>query len=490
MTRTVSTRFHEVEGMKVQKLSSGAEHSRGKVGPNKMGSMPVPRLLLSMAAPMMLSMIVQALYNVVDSLFVSYIPDTPELLHAGDMAVNALTLAFPIQMLIMALCVGTGVGINASLARSLGGGDREQAGRIAGNAMVLSLGYYLVMLAFGLLGAHAYLESQTSDPVVLKFSFSYLSIITIYSFGTIGYMCFEKLLQATGKTTAAMTGQLVGSLTNIILDPVFIFGYFGVPAMGVTGAAVATIIGQCASFVVITLLHFCCNREVPFRLALLRPNRKIIFEIYRVGGPAIVMQSLTSVMTYGMNLILGSVSATAVTAYGVYYKLQNFIFMPAYGLNNASVPILSFNYGAKEAGRIRQAIRWGLGTVSVIMTAGILLLQLGARPIVQCFALSEEAVELCVTALRIITLGFLFAGANILLQGVCQALGNGIYSLIISLIRMVIVVLPLAFFLSHLPGAETWVWMAFPISELSACAVAAWLAIRLFHKCLDQLQRE
>lgn len=248
---------------------------------------------------MMLSMIVQALYNVVDSLFVSYIPDTPELLHAGDMAVNALTLAFPIQMLIMALCVGTGVGVNASLARSLGGGNREQAGRIAGNAMILSLGYYLVMLAFGLLGAHAYLESQTSDPVVLKFSFSYLSIITIYSFGTIGYMCFEKLLQATGKTTAAMTGQLVGSLTNIILDPVFIFGYFGVPAMGVTGAAVATIIGQCASFVVITLLHFCCNREVPFRLALLRPNRKIIFEIYRVGGPAIVMQSLTSVMTYG-----------------------------------------------------------------------------------------------------------------------------------------------------------------------------------------------
>lgn len=473
--------------MQVEKLPSGADRRPEESKRNKMGSTPVPRLLLGMAAPMMLSMIVQALYNVVDSLFVSYIPDTPELLHAGDMAVNALTLAFPVQMLILALCIGTGVGVNASLARSLGEGNREQAGRIAGNAIALSLGYYLLTLLFGLVGARAYLESQTSDPVVLAFSYSYLSIVTVCAFGSIGFMCFEKLLQATGKTTAAMAGQLVGSLTNLVLDPICIFGYFGVPAMGVTGAAIATVIGQCASFAVSLLLHFRCNREVPFRLALLRPRAGIILEIYRVGGPAIVMQSLTSVMTYGVNLILGAVSATAVTAYGVYFKLQNFIFMPAYGLNNASIPILSFNYGAKAAHRIRQTIRWGLGTVLVIMLAGMLLLQLGARPIVHCFSLSAEAVALCVTALRIITLGFLFAGVNILLQGVCQALGNGMYSLLISLVRMVIVVLPLAWLLSRLPNAVTWVWLAFPISELSACAVAGGLTLRLYRRRAAQL---
>lgn len=362
-------------------------------GENKMGTMPVPRLLITMAVPMMLSMIVQALYNVVDSLFVSYIPDTDQILQAGDRAVNALTLAFPIQMLIIALGVGTGVGVNAALSRSLGRGDPEQAGRIAGNAMAVSLCYYGAALLFGLFGAGAYLESQTADPVVLDFADSYLSIVTVWSAGTIGYMCFEKLLQATGKTTAAMAGQLVGSVTNLILDPILIFGLLGAPAMGVTGAAVATVIGQWAAFAVVIFLHFRCNREIPFRPSLIRPVKAVIFEIYRVGGPAILMQSLTSVMTYGMNLILGTVSDTAVTAYGVYFKLQNFIFMPVYGLNNASIPIISYNYGAKAEGRIRQAIRWGLVVAAVIMGVGILLLQVWARPIVRCFSLSDQVVE-------------------------------------------------------------------------------------------------
>ncbi len=461
---------------------------RPSEGENKMGTMPVPRLLLTMAVPMMLSMIVQALYNVVDSLFVSYIPDTAQVLQAGDRAVNALTLAFPIQMLMIALGVGTGVGVNASLSKSLGRGDPEQAGRIAGNAMAVSLCYYGAALLFGLLGARAYLESQTADPVVLEFAFSYLSIVTVCSAGTIGYMCFEKLLQATGKTTAAMAGQLVGSVTNLILDPILIFGLLGAPAMGVTGAAVATVIGQWAAFGVVVFLHFRYNREIPFRPSLLRPRRAVIAEIYRVGGPALLMQSLTSVMTYGMNLILSGVSDTAVIAYGVYFKLQNFIFMPVYGLNNASIPIISFNYGAKQEKRIRQAIRWGLVVASVIMGTGLLLLQCWAGPIVRCFSLSDQAVALCVTALRIITVGFFFAGANITLQGACQALGSGLSSLLISLLRMILVVLPLAWCFSRLAGADTLVWLAFPISEGVGCCAAAALTLRLCRRRLAELR--
>ena len=450
--------------------------------PNKMGTVPIPRLLLSMGAPMMLSMLVQALYNVVDSLFVSYIPDTELIVNAGDKAVNALTLAFPVQMFVMALCVSTGVGVNAALSRSLGRKDFQQASRIAGNAMFLSVCYYLAVLLFGLLAAKPYLLSQTSDPVVAEFGVSYLQIVTICSFGTIGYMCFEKLLQATGQTTAAMLGQLTGSLTNLILDPIFIFGYLGLPAMGTTGAAIATVIGQCASLTVAALLHFRKNKEISNRLSMLRPSAAVIRQIYTVGGPAIVMQALTSFMTYGMNLILGTISATAVTAYGIYYKLQNFIFMPAFGLDNASVPIIAYNYGAGERQRIREAIRYGLLAVSAVMVCGILLPQCFARQIVGCFALSGEAAGLCVTALRIITCGFLFAGANIILQGVCQALGNGFYSLLISLLRMILVVLPLARALSRLPEAATLVWLAFPIAEAAACLAAAGLIIRIFRK--------
>lgn len=454
------------------------ENVKEAIPQNKMGILPIPGLLTSMAAPMMLSMLVQVLYNVVDSLFVSYIPDTGSVIHAGDKAVNALTLAFPIQMLIMALCVG----INSALSRSLGRKDHKTASRIAGNAMFLSICYYIAVLLFGLFGVKAYLMSQTTDPIIVEYAVSYLSIITICSFGTIGYMCFEKLLQATGRTTAAMIGQLTGSLTNIILDPVFIFGYFGIPAMGVTGAAIATIVGQCASFVVITFLHFRKNTEITNYPAMLLPDPEIILRIYAVGGPAIVMQALTSVMTYGMNLILGSVSVNAVTAYGIYYKLQNFIFMPAFGLNNASVPIISYNYGASHRQRIRDAIRWGLLVVLCIMAAGILLLQCFAGPIISCFSLSEEASNLCIIALRIITCGFLFAGVNIILQGVCQALGNGVYSLIISLMRMVVVVLPLAWILSRSSHAATLVWWAFPAAEGTACLAAVGLAMHIYRK--------
>lgn len=457
---------------------------------NKMGTLPVPKLMLSMGAPMMLSMIVQALYNVVDSLFVSHIPDTALIVDAGDKAVNALTLAFPIQMLIMAFCVGTGVGVNAALSKSLGMGDRETASRIAGNAVFLALCYYLAALLFGLFGTRPYILSQTADPTVTEYACSYLGIVTTCAFGSIWYMCFEKLLQATGKTTAAMLGQLAGSVTNIVLDPIFIFGWLGLPAMGVAGAAIATVIGQCVSFAAVLLLHLRKNTEITNRIANVRPDGAILGRIYTVGAPAIVMQALTSVMTYGMNLILGGVSAAAVTAYGVYYKLQNFIFMPAFGLNNASVPIISYNFGARRTDRIRSAIRSGLGIVSAIMLLGIVLLRCLAEPIVGCFAVSDQSAGLCVTALGIITWGFLFAGANIILQGVCQALGNGIYSLCISLIRMILVPLPLAALLSGLTDAASVVWWAFPAAETVACGIGVLLTLHIYRKRSAVLKEE
>ncbi len=454
------------------------------MAPNKMGTTPVFRLVLTMGAPMMLSMIVQALYNVVDSLFVSHIAGV------GDGAVNALTLAFPIQMLILAFCVGTGVGVNASLSRSLGRQDHKTASTIAGNALLLSAVYYLAALIFGIFGASAYIRSQTANAQTAAMAREYLQIVTIYSFGSVFYMCFEKLLQATGKTTPAMLAQLAGAITNIILDPILIFGYLGFSPMGVRGAAIATVIGQCVSLVAALALHFAANKEIRIRPYMLKPNLPIIGKIYTVGGPAIVMQALTSVMTYGMNLILGSVSESAVTAYGVYYKLQSFIFMPAFGLNNASVPIISYNYGAKRPQRIRQATKVGLLIASVIMALGILIMQCFAPQVVSVFAISSASTGLCQLALRIISCGFLFVGVNIILQGVCQALGNGVYSLIISLLRMVVVALPAAWILIQISGKADVVWWAFPIAEAVACLAALLLTRSIYRQRVRPLEAE
>ena len=455
-----------------------------KSGENKMAVMPVPRLMLNMGGPMMISMLGQALYNVVDSYFVSHMQDTAAVSAMGDKAVNALTLAFPIQMLIMAVGVGTGVGINAGLARSLGQKDRNMAGWIAGNALTLSGIYYLAFLLFGILGAKSFIFSQSADPVISEMAVTYLKIVTIWSFGTIFYMCLEKIIMATGNTVITMIAQLAGAVANIILDPIMIYGLIGCPIMGVAGAAAATVIGQCVSLAIILYMHFFRNDFIDKHLFYLKPRAVILKNIFVVGGPAILMQALTSFMTYGMNLILGSVSVSAVTAYGIYYKLQNFIFMPAYGLNNASIPIIAYNYGAGNKDRIRAAVKYGLIFVSVIMAAGIFLLQVFPGKIVGTFSLTEESRALCVTALRIITCGFFFAGFNIILQGTCQALGNGICSLLISMMRMLVVVLPLAWILSKLPSAQTAVWFAIPAAEIAACIVAVILTGKIFRKCI------
>ena len=453
-------------------------------GGNKMAEMPVKNLLLNMGAPMMISMLGQALYNVVDTFFVSHIPDTAQIADMGDKAINALTLAFPIQMLIMALGVGTGVGINAMIAKNLGRGDREQASRTAGNAMFVTLCYFAVIFLFGLILTNAFIHSQTTDAVIAEMGITYLRIITVFSLGSLGFMCLEKIVMGTGKTTVTMISQLAGAVTNIVLDPIMIYGLLGRPAMGVAGAAWATVIGQFVSLIVIAVAFFKKGVGLESGLRYLKPEKQTLGSIYAVGLPAIVMQILTPIMSYALNLILGAISVSAVTAYGVYYKLQNFIFMPGYGLNNASIPIISYNFGAKNKARVSQTIRYGLIYVSVIMLIGIILLQLFARQIVGIFSVTEESHQLCVLALRIITCGFFFAGANIILQGVCQALGKGGYSLIISLLRFVILALPLAWALSLTENAATLVWLSLPVAEAGACAAAILLTRKTYRKAL------
>jgi multidrug efflux pump len=443
---------------------------------NKMGIMPIPKLLLNMGLPMMISMLGQALYNVVDTFFVSHMPDTAGIEDIGDKAINALTLAYPVQMLIIAFGVGTGVGINALLSRTLGEGNKEKASKIAGNAITISLIYFAVTALFGILGAKAFILSQTRDTVIVQMGTTYLQIVTIFSLGTIGYMCIEKVVMATGNTVATMIGQLSGAVANIILDPIMIYGLLGCPVLGVAGAAWATVIGQFVSLIVIIVFLIHDDKEIRLGLRFLLLEKNIVRNIFSIGLPAIIMQILVPVMSYVMNLILGTISVSAVTAYGVYYKLQNFIFMPAYGLNNASIPIISFNYGAQMKKRISDAVRYGLYYVTAIMLLGFLLLQIFAKQIVGVFSIADESAQLCILSLHIITCGFFFAGINIILQGVCQAMGKGTYSLIISLLRFLIVALPLAYIFSLLQSGSTYVWAALPIAEGIACIAAVILS--------------
>ncbi|MGI6212483.1 MAG: MATE family efflux transporter [Anaerovoracaceae bacterium] len=464
-----------------------ADPVRRKPAEDKMAVMPVSKLILNMGFPMMLSMLGQALYNVVDTFFVSRIPDSPGITNAGEMAINALTLAFPVQMLIMALGVGTGVGVNALVSRLLGMKQRREAENAAGNALFVSMLYYLAMLLFGIFGAEPFIESQTDNEVIAAYGIRYVTIISVLSLGTLGYMCLEKVTIATGRTKVTMITQIAGALTNILLDPVLIYGWLGLPALGVRGAAIATVIGQFVSLISIGTFYLGGKRILSIRRADLRPRKHILGALYRIGIPAIAMQILVPLMSYAMNLILVGVSEAAVTAYGIYYKLQNFIFMPGYGLNNASIPIISFNFGAGKKDRIARAIRWALTDVTVIMLIGVVLLEGWTKPIVGLFSVTPETEVICVTALRIIVWGFFFAGANIILQGVCQALGNGNFSLIISLVRLIAVPLPAAFALAHLAQAKTAVWFSIPLGELSACVVAVILTTYLYKRKVGKI---
>lgn len=358
------------------------ENVKIKQSSNKMGMANVKLLLLSMGLPMIVSMALQAAYNIVDSYFVSCMENTDQITNMGDCGVNALTLAYPVQMLMIAIGVGTGVGINAILSKSLGEGNREKGSKIAGNSIFLGVCMYVVFLLFGLFGVEPYIRSQSSDPVIIEMACSYLRICTIGSLGVSMYITYEKLLQATGKTMQSTIAQLAGAITNIVLDPIMIFGWCGLPKMGIEGAAYATIIGQFVSFALDAVFHYCYNsRDFDASVKYVKPDGKIIKEIYQVGIPAIIMQALMSFLTYGVNVIFIRVSTAAVTAYGIYYKIQQFVFFAAFGMNNAMIPIIGFNYGMKSKKRIKETIKYGMIYTLIIMLAGLIGLQLFADQI-------------------------------------------------------------------------------------------------------------
>ncbi|MGO5336469.1 MATE family efflux transporter [Bilifractor sp. LCP19S3_H10] len=445
---------------------------------NKMGTQPMVRVLWTMGIPIIVSMILQACYNIVDSMFVSRMPDMNGLANTGEYAMNALTLAFPIQMLIVAFGIGTGVGVNALMSRTLGQGNRTKAAKAAGNGIMLGIIIYLCFLVFAVFGIRGYLKTQTSDPVILSMGTTYLAICTYLSFGNIMYGIYEKLLQSTGKTLLSTIAQIAGALTNIIFDPIMIYGLVGCPAMGVAGAAYATVLGQFVSLALDMFFHYKMNKEVPAGIRYLKLDAQTVKEIYQIGIPAIIMQALMSVMTYGVNIIFAGVSTAAVTAYGIFYKIQQFIFFAGFGLRDAITPLVAYNYGMGSYKRVKEGVRYGILDTSLIMIIGIIAMEMFAHPLAQIFGLSEHTEILCARAMRIIAPGFIFAGINISSQGIFQALEKGTYSLYVSLLRLVIVVLPLAYLFSIMKTAEFLIWFAFPIAEAVAMLAAAFLLKR------------
>ncbi|MDR0880067.1 MAG: MATE family efflux transporter [Clostridioides sp.] len=424
---------------------------------NKMGTMPINKLLLTMSVPMMISMLVQALYNVVDSIFVAQISEN---------ALTAVSLAFPVQMLITAVMVGTGVGVNSFLSRSLGEKDFESVKKVAVNGVFLAWMSSLVFVLIGIFLAEPFFKTQTSSPEIIKYGVEYLSTVCIFSIGIFSQVIFERLLISTGKTMYSMISQTVGAVTNIILDPIFIFGFLGVPAMGVRGAAIATVIGQCFAALIAFYFNIKKNDEVPLSFKGFRPDLKIIKKIYAVGIPTMVMQSIGSLMTYSMNKILISFTPTATAVFGVYFKLQSIIFMPVFGLNNGMVPIVAYNFGARNPKRIVKTIKLSLVYAISVMFIGFLIFQTFPNTLLRMFNASNDMVVLGSTALRIISTHFMFAGFCIVLVSVFQALGYGLRSMFISITRQLVVLLPTAWILARVTNNVSAVWWAFPVSEL------------------------
>ena len=409
---------------------------------NKMGTEPIRKILLKMGIPMIISMIMQALYNIVDSAFISNMAAN------GEDALNALTLAFPVQMLMVAISIGTGVGAGALLSLNLGMGNKDKVNRIAGNTNFLCAVIYAVYLLFGIFGVKAYIGSQTSNPLISGMAIDYLRICCICSVGIVFFSGFEKMLQSTGRTVYSTIAQLSGAVTNIVLDPILIYGWLGLPAMGVRGAAYATVIGQLVSMGMALVFHLTKNVEIKNRISYMKPQINLIKEIYSIGLPAIIAQALMSIMTYALNLILGRISESAVTAYGLFYKIQQFILFAAFGMRDAITPVISYNYGTGDISRVSDGIKWGLVYTCGIMAIGMVILQFFGSPIASVFGLSGETASLCLSAMRIISLSFIFAGANVAFQGIFQALGHGVYSLIISVFRQFLFIVPPAFLLS------------------------------------------
>lgn len=447
---------------------------------NKMAVMPVNKLMINMGLPMIISMMLQAVYNIVDSAFVANMEGT------GELALNALTLAFPIQMLMVSIGIGTGVGVNALLARSMGQGNMEKASKTAGNGVFLMAVIYAIFLLFGIFGTKPYIASQTQNTVIAEMAADYLQICCGWSFGIFYFSLYEKVLQASGKSMYSTIAQIAGAIVNIILDPIMIYGLFGCPALGVAGAAYATVIGQIVSALTGYILHRKADKEIKNDLRYMKPSGNIIKGIYSIGFAAIIAQALMSVMTYLLNVIFVRVGENVVTAYGLYYKIQQFILFAAFGLRDAITPIVSFNHGMGSRSRVKDGAKYGLLYTCIIMVIGFVGLELLAVPLSGIFGLSGETKELCISAMRLIAISYVFAGANVAFQGVFQALDCGLESLIISVCRQFLFVIPVAYLFSQLVLADlcgTWlIWTSFIIAEVLSTVIAVLFMKRIMKK--------
>jgi len=436
---------------------------------NKMGVMPVNKLLLGMSVPMMFSMLVQALYNIVDSIFVARI---------GENALTAVSLAFPLQSLLIALAGGTCVGLNAVLSKALGEKNYEKVNKSATNAIFLMVLNIIVFFLVGLFAVKPFYLSQTEEAEIVTYGVQYLSIVLMCSFGIFFQFVFDKMLQSTGNTIYTMITQIVGAVINIVLDPILIFGMFGMPKMGVIGAAVATVAGQIIAAIVSLIFNLTKNKEINMSFKGFKPDMDIIKQIYKVGVPSIIMQSIGSIMTYGMNQILIAFSTTATAVFGVYFKLQSFVFMPIFGLNNGMVPIVAYNYGAQKRRRLLKTVKLSVAYAVGIMTIGLLIFQLIPDKLFLLFDASEQMLKMGVPALRIISIHFPLAGICIVCGSLFQALGNAVYSMINSICRQIVVLLPAAYLLAQL-GNVNYVWWSLPIAELMSLTMTMIFLVKI-----------
>lgn len=444
---------------------------------NKMGVMPVGRLLFNVSLPLIFSMLVQALYNVVDSIFVGMV---------SPGAFKAVSLAFPVQSLIIAVSVGTGVGLNSLLSRRLGEKRNAEAGSAAMNGLFLAICSWGAFALFGLFGSRWFISLFESDPAVIEMGAQYLYIVTVFSIGCFVEIACERIIQSTGNTMYNLLMQGTGAVINILLDPIFIFGFFGLPAMGVAGAAIATVSGQLIAMGIGLWLNFKKNKEIKLTLRGFRPSGRLIKEIYVVGAPSIVMQSIMGVMTMGLNKVLGPFSDHAVSVINAYFKLNSFIFMPLFGLTNGMVPIVAYNYGARNKDRMLKTYRIALLTSTGIMGAGTLLFQLAPSWLLEIFSAPADMLAVGVPALRIISLSFMISGLAIVTSTLFQAVGNGMYSLILSVVRQLIVILPASWALAFFFGINT-AWWAFVLSELVALVLCLPMYRRIKRRLIDPL---
>lgn len=445
---------------------------------NKMGTLPIPKLLMSMSLPIMTSMLIQALYNVVDSIFVAKLSQD---------ALTAVSLAFPVQNMMIAVGVGTAVGVNALLARRLGEKNYKDANLVAVNGIFLAVLSSIAFALFGIFGVKMFFSAFVGEGTVMQMGIEYTSIVSIFSFGIFISVIGERLLQATGITIYCMYAQIAGALTNIVLDPILIFGFLGVPKMGVAGAAIATVIGQFVGMGLNIWFNITKNHEIAISFKGFRPSGRIIGEIYRVGLPSIFMQAIGSVMVFGMNKVLIFFSETAVSVFGVYFKLQSFVFMPIIGMTNGMVPIVGYNFGAKNSERITSVIKLAAFCASVIMAVGVVIFNvLPEFLLVRLFEADAEMVAIGVPALRIISTHFIVAGVSIVLSSSFQALGKGVYSLIMSFSRQLLVLLPVAWLLGKLVSLNA-LWFAFPIAEIVSLLLALFLFKRVYEREIRHL---